>query len=107
MFQLVARCWMNRFVSNIQTSAEDEKDWPLMSGKNDHCGQWLKREQQERLFTQEGLARLDKIYQEFHQIGQSLYLRYQAGDIEEVRTGLVEYHLIFDKVLLNSKMLLK
>lgn len=106
LFQLVATWWMNRFASNIQGSAEDVKDWPLMSGKHDHCGKWLRREQQELLFSNEGLARLDQVYQEFHQIAQSLFLRYQAGDIEEAKTGLAECYTAFDKVLQNTKMLL-
>jgi diguanylate cyclase (GGDEF)-like protein/PAS domain S-box-containing protein len=106
LFQLVATYWMNRFASNIQGPADDVKDWPLMSGKNDHCGKWLRREQQELLFSDEGLARLDNIYQEFHQIAQSLFLRYQAGNIEEAKAGLVEFYITFDKVLQNSKMLL-
>ncbi len=106
LFQLVATCWMNRFSSNIQASAGDAKDWPLMSSKHDHCGKWLRREQQELLFSHEGLAGLDMVYQEFHQIAQSLFLRYQADDIEGAKAGLVEFYTAFDKVLQNAKMLL-
>ena len=106
LFCLVATYWMNRFVSNIQASAEEVKDWPLMLGNNDHCGHWLKREQKELLFTQEGLNQLHNAYAEFHEIAQSLRLKYQAGDIEEARAGLVEFQITFDKVLQNSKMLL-
>ncbi len=106
LFRLVATYWMNRFVSNIQASAEDVKEWPLMSGKNDHCRQWLKREQKEQLFTQDGLNRLQQIYEEFHHIAQGLCFRYQAGNIEIARAGLPELQIAFDKVLQNSKMLL-
>jgi hypothetical protein len=97
---------MNHFTSNIKSSAGDLKDWPLMSGKHDHCGKWLRREQQELLFSHEDLAGLDKLYQEFHQIAQSLFLRYQAGDIEEAKAGLVEFYKAFDKLLQSTKMLL-
>lgn len=106
LFQLVARYWMSRFLGNINASADSVKDWPLMSGKNDHCGKWLRREQQELLFSPEGLARLHKVYEEFHQTAQRLYLRYQAGDIEEARAGLAEFQMTFDKVFQNSKMLI-
>jgi diguanylate cyclase (GGDEF)-like protein/PAS domain S-box-containing protein len=106
LFQLVATYWMNRFANNIQASAGDMKDWPLMSGKHDHCGKWLRREQQELLFSHEGLAQLDKVYQEFHQISQSLFLKYQADDIEEAKAGLVEFYTAFDKVLQHAKLLL-
>jgi len=106
LFQLVATCWINRFVSNIEGSAEEKKDWPLMSGKNDHCGQWLKREQKEHLFSQEGLTRLHEIYDEFHLVAHDLRFIYQGGKIEEARAGLAQFQITFDKVLLTSKMLL-
>ena len=106
LFQLVARYWMSRFVSNIQSSAQEVMDWPLMLGKTDHCGKWLSQEHQELLFEQERLAQLDKIYDEFRLTAQGLYRRYQEDDIEGARAGLAELQITFDKVLLNAKLLL-
>lgn len=106
IFCLVAKYWMNRFVSNIESSVDDVKDWPLLSGKMDHCGQWLKREQQGLLFTQDDLMRLHAVHDELHLTAQRLLKNYQNGDIETARTGLGELHLTFERLLLNTKQLL-
>lgn len=106
LFRLVATYWKQRFVGNIQASVEQVKDWPLMSAKHDHCGKWIKREQQEHLFNQEGLTELHKTYNEFHLIAQDLFSQYQHGEVETARSGLGTFELAFERVLLNSELLL-
>ncbi|HDY84196.1 MAG TPA: EAL domain-containing protein, partial [Methylophaga sp.] len=105
LFRLVARYWMNRFVSNIESSADTIKSWPLMSDYNDHCGKWLKRERQELLFAKEPLLQLNKTYEELHGIARYLRGQYLAGNIEQAQAGLVELRLIFDDLFINTKSL--
>lgn len=106
IFCLVAKYWMERFVSNIESPTDSIKDWPILSGRMDHFGQWLSREQQGFLFTKGGLSRLQKAHDEFHQMAQGLLSHYQQGKITAARAGLGELQLSFERVLLNAKLLL-
>jgi len=106
MFQLVAQCWMNRFVSNIESAADSRNDWPLMQDKNDHCGKWLKREKLELSFTDHDLDRLYELHEELHHLAQDLRSKYQLGDVDDAIVGLAELRIVFDKMFQSSTMLL-
>ncbi|RKZ89049.1 MAG: hypothetical protein DRQ39_01370 [Gammaproteobacteria bacterium] len=98
LFRLVSDQWQNYFVSNIQSEPTDTEHWPIMGGKHCHCGHWLKRAQQERLFEQKCLDNLNKAHDKIHIIVNDLLLKYQSGDIDTARDGLSKLQKSFDEM---------
>lgn len=98
LFRLISEHWMTFFVSNMQSKPQDIKYWPIMGGKLDPCGQWIKRETKVQLFTSESLNRLDKAHQHFHTISQAIYDQYQQGDVDAARETLAELQAAFDEM---------
>ena len=98
LFRLVTQHWLNRFIDNVQSPTDTIETWPIMKGQNDHCGQWLQREKQEKIFGTEGLNRLDSAHSEFHYQALEVQLKYHNGDIESARSGLVDLQTAYDKM---------
>ncbi|MDT8370521.1 MAG: EAL domain-containing protein [Gammaproteobacteria bacterium] len=98
LFRLLIEHWLALFVSNIQSSPQDIKHWPIIDNKHDPCGQWIMRERKQSLFTRESLNRLDKAHQHFHLVAQAIHHQYQQGDVDAARNALPELQSVFDKV---------
>ncbi len=90
--------WKNRFTSKVQSSLQDKKQWPIMSGKHDPCGRWIKRVRKEGLFEQESLNHLQRTHEDFHFLAQAIQASYQAGDIDKARGELEGLMVVYHKV---------
>jgi len=98
LFRLMSGHWLAFFVSNIQSSPQDIKHWPIMNNKHDACGQWIKRKRKQQLFTSESLNRLDKAHKHFHAVAQAIHHQYQQGDIDAARAALPALQSAFDEM---------
>jgi len=97
-FQLITEHWINHFTANITSPPERVTQWPNMNERDDHCGQWIKREKQGSLFDNEDLQNLEQAHEDFHLTAQSLQVKYQDGDIDSAREDLSELQTAFDKM---------
>lgn len=99
LFQLIAKHWINRFTENITSQPENVTQWPNISDKHDHFGQWIKREKQDSFFDEKDLRRLEQAHENFHMAAQYLQLKYQNGDIDTAREGLAKLQIAFDEMI--------
>jgi EAL domain-containing protein (putative c-di-GMP-specific phosphodiesterase class I) len=102
LFKLIISQWKDKFITNIQSSSEDIKHWPIMNIKHCHCSDWLKRAQQTQTFEQQWFDNLEKAHVKIHALADDLRGKYQHDHIELARDGLAELHTTFDDI---SKML--
>jgi len=98
LFQLISEQWRDKFVANIQSSSENKKNWPIMDSQHCHCGDWIKRAKQTQLFEQPWLDNLNNTHETFHSTADILFLKYQHGDIDVAREGLIEFNATFDEI---------
>ena len=98
LFQLIAGQWRDKFVENIQSPPENEKNWPIMDIDRCHCGDWIKRSKQAQLFVQSWLDNLKDTHKTFHTLGDTLMLKYQQGDINAAQEGLIKFNATFDEM---------
>jgi diguanylate cyclase (GGDEF)-like protein/PAS domain S-box-containing protein len=98
LFKLIINQWKDKFITNIQSSPEDIKHWPIMDRKYCHCSDWLKRAQQTQLFEQKWLDNMEGFHEDLHTLADDLWRKYQQGDIDLARDGLTELHIVFDDI---------
>ncbi len=98
LFRLITEQWINKFISNIQSSPDDIKHWPIMNSKKCPCGTWINRALQEQLFEEYDLKQLDKTHQELHLIAHALHFKYQDGDMDAARKELPKIQAAFDNL---------
>jgi diguanylate cyclase (GGDEF)-like protein/PAS domain S-box-containing protein len=98
LFKLIISQWKDKFITNIQSSSEAIKHWPIMDRKQCHCNDWLKRARQTQFFEQQWLDNLGKEHVKVHALADDLRGKYQHGHIELARDGLAELHIIFDDI---------
>jgi len=98
LFRLVTENWMNRFIHNVQSPAANDHNWPIFNAQHDHCGQWLEREKQEKVFGLDGVKQLEKTHIEFHAVAHAIQNKYKNGEIEAARDNLAGLKVAFDKM---------
>lgn len=88
LFRLTFAQWHKTFKSKIQASIDSNGQWPILVRTKCHCGVWVKRAKQEKLFDENSLIELEKAHNTVHNIADSIFEQYQEGDIEKARGGL-------------------
>jgi len=88
LFRLISERWLAFFVENIQSEPNVVKEWPNMRGQQDPSGQWLKRERNGVLFTEEEIAYLENIHEDILTIAELILDKYQEGQLETARVAL-------------------
>jgi len=96
LFRLTETRWQQHFVSNIQASPEEIKNWPIMEKKHCHGGTWIKRARQERIFSKKSLDKLEQALEQAHSIAETIQYTYQEGEIANARNTLAELQAAFD-----------
>ncbi|NOQ77380.1 MAG: EAL domain-containing protein [Methylococcaceae bacterium] len=95
-FELASEQWKHSFVTNINSSHEDIKHWPILNQKRCHCGTWIKRVRQELLFEEKDLKQLSETHEALHRIANELHQQYQDNSVNTARESLVEFQAAFD-----------
>lgn len=103
LLKLIISHWKNKFITNIQSSPDDDKHWPIMDCTHCNCNDWLKRTKQSQLFSLQRLNNIDEAHKKLHALANDLQSKYQHGNTQLARDGLAELHIIFDDIysLLN------
>ena len=98
LFRITSKQWIDRFITNIQSSPEDIELWPIMANSKGHCGSWIRRARKEHLFKQSWLDKLGIIHDEIHHVAYQLLLLYQEDEIEMARNGLEQLQTVSGKM---------
>ena len=98
IFRLISERWKDKLREVILSSPNDGIPWPIIDSKLSHCGNWIHRKKQERLFKKRELRQLKQAHDESHVIAKTMQRKYQAGEIETAHTILTELELAFNKL---------
>ena len=98
LFRLALKQWQQQFDTNIQSLPDDINDWPIMNRNKCHCGIWIKRARQEKLFEEKWLLQLEEIHDSMHDIAEDIFNKYQNNELIAAREGLKETYSIFEKM---------
>jgi hypothetical protein len=94
-FELTSMHWKNLFFGKINRLQDEVTHWPIMNPKDCHCGNWIKRARQEKLFSTESLDKIEKAHLEVHRVAQGIYQEYQDGRVEKAREMLPSIEVCF------------
>jgi len=80
--------WQQKFEKNIDSLPGSIKHWPILKRTQCHCGIWIKRAKQEKLFEEKWLEKLEFTHHAMHDIADDLFNKYQQGQIMIARKEL-------------------
>jgi diguanylate cyclase (GGDEF)-like protein/PAS domain S-box-containing protein len=98
LFQLILFHWQKHFETNIQSQPENVNTWLMMNKTKCHCGIWINREKQEKLFDADWLEKFDEGHELMHDIADNLFKKYQKGQIDMARAGLIDFQIAVKNV---------
>lgn len=100
LFRLALSRWQTLFEHHLQFPPGNTQYWPIMNNKECLCGYWIKRmrQEQEQLFEERWLERLEQSYDYIHSISNDLYDKYQKGKFGAAKDGLIDIRRAFDKM---------
>ena len=98
LFKLTTEQWQHKFVENILAEPELTEDWPILDDTLCPCSAWLKRAKREQLFDLEELEQISLVHDKVHLIANTLFSKYQAGEIKQARSGLTAFNAAFDEM---------
>lgn len=93
---LLSEQWKNKLIQSLQSSIEDNKQWPIMNPIKCHCGKWIKRVEEDGLFEKKWLNQLEQAHEVFHTIAYDLHIKYLEGTTDLQQDDLDEFHTSFD-----------
>ncbi len=77
LYKLASEQWLKHFKNNTLASPDLIEMWPIMDNRRCHCGQWIKRARQEKLFEPQILEQLELAHEHVHSTAHSLLIKYQ------------------------------
>jgi len=98
LLRLTFNQWQKHFKKNIESPAENIENWPIMQQNKCHCGIWIERAKQEKLFDEKWIIQLVDTHKTMHYVADDLFKQYQQGKVESAREKLKSLTLIFDKI---------
>lgn len=99
IFRLTIAQWKKHFEKSILSSTSNTNKWPILKSTNCHCGVWIKRVKQERLFEEKWLVKLEDQHNIIHSIADDLFNIYQQGQLEAARRGLNNFQIAIEDIL--------
>lgn len=73
LFRLSAKYWFDEFKRGFLKNSEDIPKWTLKTYKNCHCGEWIKRAKQKKLFNIDWLEKIESCHDNIHLQAHQLY----------------------------------
>ena len=98
LFILVLKQWASRVEKNLNSSPENQQQWPIMDSKKTSCGVWIKREKRTHLFEENWLNKLENLNEKMTQTANELLRNYQAGQVDVVKRGLKKLRSTVKKI---------
>jgi len=98
LFRLTLEQWKKHFENSINASPDNItlEQWPILKRTKCHCGIWIKRAKQEKLFEVPSLKKLERAHNTMHDVADDLYQKYQQGDVEKARNALKDLSVAVD-----------
>ncbi len=78
LFWITVTQWQKNFIRNLQSSPDSINQWPILKRRKCHCGIWIKRAKQEKLFNKNCSTELEKAHNSMHDFADILFKQYQA-----------------------------
>jgi len=97
-FKLALGQWKGSFKKHLLSSPSNSEQWPILNRTKCHCGIWIKRVKQDKLFEEKYVMKLNDAHNVFHDISGDLYNKYQAGKLDTARSGLGTFELAFERL---------
>ena len=98
LFRLTVAQWQKTFENNVQASLDSNRQWPILIRTKCHCGVWIKRARQEKLFEENSLKKLEKAHNTMHDIADDLFEQYKEGNIKKARDGLNDLSMAVEHI---------
>lgn len=96
--QIAIEQWQHKFVSKLEASFDGKTSWPILDAGQCHCGTWLKREKQERLFAAENVSQIDQLHSDCHKMADTLVQKFNSGEVEQAQEGVSKLQSLFIKL---------
>ena len=96
IFKLITEQWKDKLSRMVLSSPDAGETWPMLDSKLCHCGNWIKQTEQEQLFEQADMQKLEQAHLKVHVIALAMQHKYQAGNIAAARADLVSVDLAFN-----------
>ena len=105
LMDLQINYWLNRVVSNLQSTSDKIEHWPLMNHKKCHFGLWLEQAKKQNLFDKVWIESMKLAYTELYHNANSLKYQFQENQHRVNDTGITELksHFGIIQSLLNAK----
>jgi len=88
LFRLTITQWQKDFETNINSSPDNTGRRPILKRTKCHCGIWIKRAKQGKLFEEEWIEKLETAHDVMHDAADNLFNKYQQGEIDSARDNL-------------------
>jgi len=99
LFRLTISQWKKDFETNINAAPGSTGRWPILKRNKCHCGIWIKRAKQGKLFEEQWIEKLETVHDEMHDVTDALFDKYQQGDIESARENLNLFQIAAENML--------
>jgi len=99
LFRLTVAQWQKHFERNIHSSPGNIKRWPILTRTKCHCGIWIKRAKNEKLFEEKWIEKLDLAHEAMHDSADALFNKYQEGQVVAARDELSVFQEVADNML--------
>ena len=90
--------WYTFFLSNIQSSSGDIKQWPILDETQCHCGIWVKHSENSEEVTIQPFSMVVDLHSELHRLANEIYSYHQSGRLIDAQTSLDKFHSIYRKI---------
>jgi|GEM_PF-1688841 len=88
IFRITITQWQKDFETNIHALPGETRRWPILKRTKCHCGIWIHRVRQEKLFEEKWLKKLELAHDVMHDIADNLFAKYKEGKIDAARDEL-------------------
>jgi len=99
LFRLTIAQWQKDFEKNIHATSGNAGRWPILKRTKCHCGIWIKRAKQEKLFERKWIKKLEIAHNAMHDVADDLFNKYQKGEIDIARNKLKGFQKAAENML--------
>jgi len=85
IFRITIKQWQKDFETNIHALPGETRRWPILKRTKCHCGIWIHRAKQNKLFEDKWLEKLELTHDVMHDIADDLFAKYKSGEIDTAR----------------------
>jgi hypothetical protein len=102
LMRLQSHYWLERVVTNLQSTPDKVDHWPLMNHKKSHFMHWIGQAKKQGLFEDEWLENLKQAFIELYHEANSLRYQFQEASAQidkHAINDLIKRHQTIDSML--------